>query len=187
MNKEISKFRVFNKLKSVYRFNSVGERKESTAEHSWGCLILADFFLTKIEQKIDRLKVYELLMYHDVVEIEAGDSILHPDIKNIGKKELELKSAKILVKKLPQTLSKKYWGMFVEFEAQKTIESKFAKAIFALEAEIHELDYKQDWKGWTAEFLVSKKRPLFNDFPELESTFDDIVKFLIKEKYFEGN
>lgn len=43
---DIHKLRVFNRLKTVYRRNSVGNRKESSAEHSWSCLILADFFLS---------------------------------------------------------------------------------------------------------------------------------------------
>lgn len=75
---DINKFRLFNKLKSVYRFSSVDNRKESTAEHTWSAMILADFFLTKTEIKLDRLKIYELLMYHDVAEIYARDTPFIP-------------------------------------------------------------------------------------------------------------
>ena len=71
---EINKLRRLYHLKHVDRFNSVLKRKESSAEHSWSCLILADYFLNLMKDRdIDRLKVYELLLYHDVVEIEAGD------------------------------------------------------------------------------------------------------------------
>ncbi|MCC7574778.1 HD domain-containing protein [Candidatus Woesearchaeota archaeon] len=146
---DIHKFRIFNKLKTVYRFNSVEDRKESTAEHSWSCLILADFFLSRNNFNLDRLKVYELLMYHDVVEIEAGDSPLHPEIKRLDKSEKEKKAMKLLHTELPTPLNNKFLKLFTEYEEQKTLESKFAKAIDALDAEIHELDYKQDWKGWS--------------------------------------
>ncbi len=182
---DINKLRIFNKLKSIYRANSVGNRKESSAEHSWSCLILADFFISKYNIDVDRLKVYELLMYHDVVEIEAGDSPLHPNIKDLNKKENEKRAMQALYKQLPAPLNKKFIDLFIEFEEQKTKEARFAKAIDALDANIHELDYKQDWKGWTEEFLVSKKLKFFEEFPELKRTFYDILTYLKENNYFE--
>jgi putative hydrolases of HD superfamily len=58
-------------LKSVYRFTSVDDRKESVAEHSWSSLILADYFMTTMDIELDKIKVYELIMYHDLAEIET--------------------------------------------------------------------------------------------------------------------
>ncbi|MDD3263959.1 MAG: HD domain-containing protein [Candidatus Nanoarchaeia archaeon] len=181
---DIHKFRIFNKLKTVYRFNSVENRKESSAEHSWSCLILADFFLSKYSINVDRLKVYELLMYHDVVEIEAGDSPLHPEIKRLDKYEKEKKAMELLEKTLPTPLNLKFSNLFNEFEEQKTMESKFAKAIDALDAEIHELDYKKDWKGWSEEFLIDKKLKYFEEFPEMKKIFFEIVDYLKENDYF---
>lgn len=181
---DIHKSRIFNKLKTVYRFNSVENRKESSAEHSWSCLILADFFISKYNFNIDRLKVYELLMYHDVVEIESGDSPLHPEIKRLDKYEKEKKAKDLLHKSLPYPSNEKFIDLFNEFEEQKTLESKFAKAIDALDAEIHELDYKQDWKGWSEEFLVDKKLKFFEEFPELKKVFFEILDYLKKNNYF---
>jgi len=181
---DILKFRIFNKLKAVYRFNSVENRKESSAEHSWSCLILADFFLSKFDFNLDRLKVYELLMYHDVVEIEAGDTPLHPEIKSLYNSVREKKAAELLHKNLPSPLNNKFLKLFTEFEEQKTLESKFAKAIDALDAVIHELDYKQDWKGWTEEFLINKKLKFFEEFPELKKVFFEILDYMKKSNYF---
>jgi putative hydrolase of HD superfamily len=183
---EINKFRIFNKLKSIYRFNSVDSRKESSAEHSWSCLILADFFLSNIKNyNLNRLKIYELLMYHDVVEIESGDTPLHPDISQDNKKEIENKSAIKLKEKLPSQLKDKFMQLFLEFEEQKTLESKFARAIDALDAKIHELDYKDDWKGWTKEFLIEKKAKYFEDFPELKKVFYDLLNYMCENNYFD--
>jgi putative hydrolase of HD superfamily len=178
---EINKFRILNKLKSVYRFNSVDNRKESSAEHSWSALMLADMYMTK---ELDRLKVYELLMYHDVVEIEAGDTPFHPEMSRDGKKEKEEKAIKILKKQLPRKLSGKFIKLVKEFEDRKTIEARYAKAIDTLDAAIHELDYRKDWKGWTKEFLVKNKSKYFDDFPELKKAFDTIIQHLVDEKYF---
>ena len=180
---KINQFRVFNRLKTVYRFNSVENRNESSAEHSWSCLILADFFLSQMDSNLDRLKVYELLMYHDVVEIESGDTPLHPERNSLDKKEREKKAVESLKEMLPSPLNNKFIKLFDEFEEQKTLEAKFAKAIDALDAAIHELDHKQDWKGWTKEFLIEKKLNLLEDFPELKKSFNTILEYLIENNY----
>ena len=182
---DINRLRIFNRLKSVYRASSVDKRKESSAEHSWSCLVLADFFLSLHNLPLDRLKVYELLLYHDVVEIEAGDSPLCPKIKVEGKEEKEKKAAAYLQKSLPEPLGDKFSELFREFEEGTTRESRFAKAIDALDPILHELDYKSDWKGWSEEFLIEKKLGYFEEFPELKETFYALLTFMKEEGYFE--
>lgn len=124
-------------------------------------------------------------MYHDVVEIEAGDVNLLDEQSRKHKKERENQAAHILQKHLPSELGKKFLTLFQEYEEGKTTEARFAKAIDALDAEIHELDYPNDWKGWTEEFLRRKKGPLMEEFPELKKMFEESVEFVKKEGYFE--
>ncbi len=195
---ELPKLRKFYQLKTIERANTVAggkvRRKESPAEHSWSCLILADYFLSKMEMSmeksnrkkpaLDRLKVYELLMYHDVVEIEAGDINLLNEQERKHKAEREKKAAHVLHQHLPSELGKKFLALFHEYEEGKSKEARFAKAIDALDAEIHELDYKEDWKGWTEDFLRKKKGPLFEEFPELKEAFEEIMQFVKEEGYF---
>jgi putative hydrolase of HD superfamily len=165
--------------------NSVQKRKESSAEHSWSCLVLADYFLGKIKQKLDKVKVHEMLLYHDLVEIEEGDVDVLDQERRKEKKERELKAAKIVALKIPLSLSKKYHDLFLEFEECKTKEAKFCKAIDALDAEIHEMDYKEDWKDWKEEFLRKSKQHLFEDFPELRDFFEQTTEYARKNGYFE--
>ena len=182
----INRLRKLYQLKNVERACSVSGRKESTAEHSWSCLILADYFLSRMKkEKINRLKVYELLMYHDVVEIEAGDVNITNEKMQKSKQKREQEAMHILKENIPTVLKDKFVALFTEFEERKTIEARFAKAIGALDAEIHELDYPQDWKGWTEEFLRRKKQPLFEDFPELRVTFEKTIEFCKKNGYFD--
>jgi putative hydrolases of HD superfamily len=191
---EILKFKIINKLKSVSRMNSVDIRKESSAEHSWSCLILADYFLNKLSQdasklKIDRLKVYELLMYHDLAEIYAGDFPLSPALEHVKRKKMqplaELSAAKQLKKELPKHLADKYYLLFKEFKESKTSEAKFAKTIDILDAQIQEIDYKEDWKGWTKDFLLNNKRSkCFNKFPEIKKYFLELLDYYEEEGYF---
>ena len=184
MMKDINKLRRFYELKNVERANSVSGRRESSAEHSWSCLILADYFLSIMKEKLDRLKVYELLMYHDVVEIEAGDVCISKEKEREGKKEREWQAAHVLKEHMPKILKHKFIDLFEEFEDGKSREAKFAKAIDALDAQIHEMDYKEDWKGWSEKFLRRKKEYLFETFPEVREAFEKVMIFLVEEGYF---
>ena len=181
---EIQKFKILNRLKSVYRANSVDDRKESAAEHTWSALMLADYYSSMVSQELDMLKVYELLMYHDVVEIVAGDMPLDPNNEAEDQSAKELKAAKSLRGELPNSLQDKYWNLFTEFETGQTVEAQFARAIDTLDAVIQALDYKADWAGWSKEFLVSKKEKYFIAFPELLKEFHQIVDYLVAEGYF---
>ena len=125
---QIQKLNLLNKLKSVYRANTVDQRKESAAEHTWSALMLADYYLGLVSQPLDKLRVYELLMYHDVVEILAGDTPLDPNNENTDQREKELKAAEVLRGELPARLQDKFWEYFTEFEAGQTSEARFASS-----------------------------------------------------------
>tara|TARA_Y100000310_G_C20409657_1_gene681313 strand:- start:161 stop:718 length:558 start_codon:yes stop_codon:yes gene_type:complete len=181
----INKLRKFYQLKHVERVGPVGERKESPAEHSWSSLILADYFLSIIEEKLDRLKVYELLMYHDVVEIETGDVPIHHVKERENKKEAEKVAAHVLKEHIPKLLGDKFIKLFEEFEARKTRESLFAKAIDALDAIIHFLDHKTYWKGWTEDMVRKFHGEKISHFPEIQEAFEKVLEYVKKEGYFD--
>jgi putative hydrolase of HD superfamily len=179
---DILKLKKINELKDVYRLAKVKDRNESSAEHSWSCLIIADFFLSKVKN-VDRLKVYELLIYHDLPEIITGDFPLKPGKEFPDKKEQEMKAAEQLRKELPEPIAGKFFKLFQEYEENKTREAKFAKLIDVLDSDIHEIDYPEDWEEWTEDYYMPKRIKMFNDFPELKDFFDDFVKYLRENKY----
>jgi putative hydrolase of HD superfamily len=180
---DIQKLREIYKLKDIYRFNSVGNRKESTAEHTWSALVLADFFLEQYPE-LDKIHVFELILFHDLVEIEVGDSPLIPDEHREEILQKETDAAKIISRKLPEKFGNKYLKLFEEFQESKTPEAKFAKAVDSFDAELHELDYKDDWKGWTEEFLRKSKEKYFKDFPEILHAFEETTKHARDNGYF---
>jgi len=184
MPSDLEKLRKIYELKSVYRMSSVKDRKESSAEHTWSCLILADYFLDKHKGKIDRTKVYELLMYHDLIEIETGDVPIHHEEKRKLKAVQEQKAVNVLRKKIPGSMGKKFHSLFKEFEECKTKEAKFAKAIDKFDATIHELDYKEDWKGWTEEMLRRYSEHHYKEFPEINDLFEEMASYARKNGFF---
>lgn len=146
--------------------------------------MLTDYFLTLMDTELDRVKVYELLMYHDIIEIYAGDTALDPSTNRKGQQEREFKAMDKLKKDIPKSMRDKFVTLFNEFEKCKTKEAKFARAIDQLDAIIQELDYKEDWKGWSREFLIEKKIKFFDEFTEVRKVFIKIVDYLEHEGYF---
>lgn len=185
---DIDKFRIIYKLKSIYRLNSVNSRHESAAEHSWSSLILADWILNELKDEskleIDRLKVYELLMYHDLVEVYAGDTSINSESKIANQKQREYNAFKRLIRELPNSMIAKYTSLYNEFEERKTLESRFAKAIEELDASLHEMDYKKDWKGWTEEFMRNKKTRYYEEFPLIMKIFEEFLEYCNDNGFF---
>ncbi len=171
-------------LKKVYRFNSVENRKESTAEHSWSSMVLADYFMSKSDFTLDKLKIYELLMYHDIIELIIGNTVLHPSLSSSDMHAKERSALIALESQLPKRIAKKIHALVIEFLEQKTVESQFARAIEQLDAEVHEMDYKKDWEGWTEEFLRQKKQHYFIHFKEMQEVFETIIAHDKKEGFF---
>jgi putative hydrolase of HD superfamily len=134
-------------LKHVLRDNHVRNRIESVAEHSRSALILADYFLSTLQLDVDRLRVYELLMYHDVVEIETGDIPVGDLEARKYKKEKELLAMKKIKEDIPEILREKFAQIFYELEEKKTLESRFVHAIDKLDADLQAMEHPADEFG----------------------------------------
>jgi putative hydrolase of HD superfamily len=176
----IDKLHYLYKLKEVERATKVKDRQENSAEHTWGAMLLALHFLKKIKsKKLDEHKVLKLLLYHDMVEIEAGDT---PELKQNLKEKAsrEKKAFEKIYKKMPPTLRKEYKEHFEEYESQKTDEAKFAKAIDKIDTMIHAWNVRHEWKksGYNQKTLNEKKRVFLKEFPEVLEFYDGIVEHL---------
>lgn len=182
---DVSKIRTMYKLKEVYRNAFVGKRHESSAEHTWSALVLADYLLTEHDFELDKGKVFELILYHDAVEIIAGDTPINDVEGRKVKEELEKKAIIELSNKIPKNMGKRVVSLFHEFEAKESREAKFAKMIDALDAIIHEMDYPEDWKGWTEKMVRGHYEKRFTEFVETKVLFEEIMDFLRTNGYFE--
>lgn len=124
------------KLKLIYRQNMTidGSRQENSAEHSWHlammALLLTDFANDKT---LDLLRVVKMLLIHDLVEIDTGDTFLYDAKQNESKQERELQTAKRLFGLLPDDLGSDLFALWNEFEDRKTPEAKYAAALDAFQ------------------------------------------------------
>lgn len=180
---ELDKLNLINKLKEIERKTKVKNRYETTAEHTFSALVLAEYFFKKTK-KINKEKVRKLILYHDFCEIYAKDTFL-PEERELKKKEkLEDKAVKRLEKELPKEIAEdltKYWK---EWLAGKTSEAKFAKSIDALDPVIQATNYPKDWKKYniTESVLRKRKEKYFTEFPPIKMFFEELIKELKKRK-----
>ena len=182
---EIIKLRKLYDLKNVYRANSIGKRKESSAEHSWSSLLLADFLLSGCDEEIDKLRVFELLLYHDIIEVESGDIPIHHVEARKNKKEKEKAALEELKKYVPEKIKDRYLELFDEYEKKETKEAKFAKAVDKIDAVLHEIDYKEDWKGWTEEMVREFHGKATAEFEVTKDFFEKLVSYAKENGFFD--
>ena len=129
--KQINFIMELDKIKKIGRqtYLSDGSRKENDAEHSWHLALMAFVFADYTNEPIDVLKTMKMVLLHDVIEIDAGDTYAYDTEGNKTKRERELKAADRIFGLLPEKQQKEYRGLWDEFEEMDTPEAKFANML----------------------------------------------------------
>jgi putative hydrolase of HD superfamily len=121
-----------DKLKEVFRQTlcTQSRRAENDAEHSWH-LCLAVIVLAEHANKpgLDVLRVLKMLIIHDLVEIDAGDTFAYDTARMAGQHEREALAADRIFGLLPADQCAEFRGLWDEFEERATPEARFAAAI----------------------------------------------------------
>jgi len=129
--KQVAFIKEIDKLKYIQRktrlFNS--DRHENDAEHSWHLAMMTIVLAEHSDQKIDILKVLKMVLIHDIVEIDAGDTFIYDSTKNHTNTEEEFIAAKRIFGLLPPAQAEEFIAIWQEFEDGLTNEAKFAKAM----------------------------------------------------------
>ena len=122
-------------LKSVIRGSRIadGSRRENTAEHSWHIALFALVLAPYAAERIDPLRVVSMLLIHDLVEIDCGDTPLFDEMGTATQAEREAVAARRLFGLLPAEQATEFLALWAEFEAAETADAKFAKAIDRLQ------------------------------------------------------
>lgn len=120
-------------LKSVKRkalIKADNNRYENSAEHSWHICMAAQVLQSHVKYPVDIMRVTQMLLIHDIVEIDAGDTFAFAPQEQLDAQfEQEEKAAKRIFGILPDPQRDFYLGLFNEFEESSTNNAKFAKAI----------------------------------------------------------
>jgi len=189
--KQIEFIKEIDKIKYIQRrtklFNS--NRNENDAEHSWHLAMMALVLSDYSDTKIDLLKVIKMVLIHDIVEIDAGDTFLYDKNKNHENTEEEMKSAKRIFGILPEEQSNELIELWIEFENGSSNEAKFAKSMDRLEPLLQNTSNNGGtWKefGVKHETVYKKQKVIKNGSTKLwnyaKTLIEDSVKKGILEK-----
>jgi putative hydrolase of HD superfamily len=129
--KQVNFIKEIDKLKYIQRktklFNS--DRHENDAEHSWHLAMMTIVLAEHSDAPIDVLKVLKMVLIHDIVEIDAGDTFIYDSLKNHTNTDEELVAAKRIFGLLPEEQANEFITIWQEFEEGVTNEAKFAKSM----------------------------------------------------------
>lgn len=146
-----------DKLKSVLRRSYLinGARKENTAEHSWHLLVMALVLAEHANDDVDLLKVMKLLVVHDIVEIDAGDTFVYDSVGALTKTDRETAAAERIFGLLPADQSAEVRALWDEFEAGDSPEARWARALDRLMPLLH--NYHTQGRSWREHGIRSEQ------------------------------
>ena len=177
-----------DKLKKILRRTTLLDRsrQENSAEHSWHItlivLVLSEYAET---DNLNLLGVIKLLLTHDLVEIDAGDTYCYDESGAQDQKERETRAADRIFNILPEDQSKSFRSLWDEYEDRKTPESKFANALDRFQPLLHNyFTYGESWRqhGIQKKQVLSRMQPV----EEGSSFLWDYVTALIDDAVEKG-
>jgi putative hydrolase of HD superfamily len=137
-----------DKLKSIVRQNYLmnGSRREDDADHSWHLALMCAILSEYANEKIDVIKTMTMVLIHDIVEIDAGDTYAYDASANTSKRERELAAADRIFHLLPADQAEEMRSLWEEFEEGNTPEAKFAVTLDHMQPML--LNAGSDGRSW---------------------------------------
>ena len=163
-----------DRLKRVLRRTLLtdGSRRENSAEHSWHIALMAPLLAEYASADVDVGRVVRMLLVHDVVEIDAGDTFAYDATGNADRAEREGRAADRLFGLLPPDQAVELRALWEEFEAVATPDARFAHAVDRLQPLLQNLSTEGGtWRthGVTRDQVVGRMRAIEDAAPGLWS------------------
>ena len=177
-----------DKLKQILRRTTLLDRsrQENSAEHSWHIALIVLVLSEYVEaDNLNLLRVIKLLLTHDLVEIDAGDTYCYDESGIQDQKRRETRAADRIFNILPEDQAKSFRGLWDEYEDRKTPESRFANALDRFQPLLH--NYFTQGHSWR-QHGIQKKQVLSRMQPVEEgaSLLWDYVTSLIDDAVEKG-
>jgi putative hydrolase of HD superfamily len=142
LSQQIAFILEIDRLKTIARrtYLTDASRMENSAEHSWHIALMALVLAEHAnDPEVDLLKVVRMLLIHDLVEIDAGDTFAYDRSGQADKAAREKAAADRIFRLLPADQAVIFRGLWEEFEARQTAEARFAAALDRLQPLLHNL------------------------------------------------
>jgi len=148
-------------LKGVLRRTYLpgADRPENSAEHSWHVAVMAVLLAEHANETVDVARVVRMLLIHDVVEVDAGDTYVYDTAGAEAKAEREVRAADRVFGLLPEDQGRELRALWEEFEEGRTAEARFATALDRLMPVLHNVHTEgRSWRehGITADRVIAR-------------------------------
>lgn len=177
-----------DKLKYITRQSYVadGSRHENDAEHSWHLALMAMLLSEYANEDIDVLHVIKMVLIHDAVEIDAGDTYAYDEAGNATKRQREEAAADRIFHLLPADQEREMRALFEEFEACITPEAAFANALDRVQPIL--LNHITGGRAWREHNVAARQVLDRNRKTEQGSqTLWELVKIIVEKNTDLGN
>ncbi len=189
MKKQIEFIEGIDEIKHVFRKTLLmdGSRHENDAEHSWHlgvmALLLSEYANTG---ELDVLRVVKMVLVHDIVEIDAGDTFCYDEKGALDKREREEKAADRIFNILPADQAREIRDLWEEFEECETPEARFAASLDRLQPLLH--NYKTcgaSWKkhGITKDRVMERNCHIEKGSKQLWAFVERLIEDSVKKGY----
>ena len=169
-----------DRLKGVLRQTLLcdGSRRENSAEHSWHLALMAAVLAEHADGDVDIPRVVQMLLVHDLVEIDAGDTFAYDASANTDRETRERLAADRIFGLLPREQGESMRALWDEFEMQQTADARFAVALDRLQPLLNNHHSRGgSWRahGITRAQVLRRMEPIRTALPALWPTVEAIV------------
>ena len=176
-----------DRLKEIFRqtINTASRRAENDAEHSWALCLCAIVLAEHANRpELDLLRVLKMVIIHDLVEIDAGDTFAYDTARMADQHEREARAADRIFGLLPPDQGSHFRALWDEFEERETLEAKFAAAVDRFQPML--LNCRTEGAAWkrhgvTHDRVVARNRHIADGCEELWRYAEGMLANLVAE------
>lgn len=177
-----------DRLKGVLRQSLLldSSRRENDAEHSWHLALMALVLAEYAAEPVDLAHAVQLVLVHDIVEIDAGDTYLYDEVGARDKEAREAAAADRIFGLLPGDQGLALRALWAEFEARTTAEARFAAALDRLQPLLHNFHTEDaSWKahGVTRDQVLAKCQGIASGSPALWDYACELIATAVERGY----
>ena len=188
LSKQIEFIVEIDRLKHILRQTLLMDRsrRENDAEHSWHLAVMAMLLSEYAREEVDLLRVLKMALVHDLVEIDAGDTFCYDEAAGADKAERERKAADRIFGMLPEDLGVEVRGLWEEFDAMETPESRFANALDRFQPLLH--NFRTGGAAWrqhgvTREQVIARNRHMEAGAPALWAYASAMIEEAVRKGF----
>ena len=165
-----------------------GARRENDAEHCWHMALVAMVLHGELADpaSVDLGRALQMILVHDLVEIDAGDTYAYDSEGRETQAERELRAADRIFSLLPPDQAMAFRALWEEFEARETAEARYAGALDRLQPLMH--NYFTEGRAWlehgvTADQVIVRCHPIADGSPRLWQYAEHLITDAVARGY----